>query len=303
MEIGVCIGEGQFAKVYQGKIKTKFFALRELKLTQSFISNRRFLKIAASLMQMKHVNIVSTLSYVVSEKMFVQELCGKQLNDMGQQVTIYTLRGALELLENDFLVKYKILAINNACAALNYLHSKYIIAGDVKPSNILVCGEGDDWIFKLSDINIESQVKHTMTNRSVTASSDIFKEAMYTLTYLAPELLSDNMLMPCVKRKPSSDIYSVAILLYEIMFPEKPLEFGFNPIQHLEAIRRDWRPELPDLSDTVMMSLVKLIRRCWDRVPVNRPSASDIVNETKDLLHMTVRIKIGENKMFWPILL
>ena len=283
-----CIGEGQFAKVYKGTIKTKLFAVRKLKLTQSVISNRRFMRIAHILMQMKHRNIVSTFTYVLSEKIFVQELCGKEVYDMGEKIIIYTLDGAMKILENDFFLRYKILAVNNVCAALQYLHSERIIAGDVKPANILVCGEGDEWIFKLSDINIESHVKKTMTNRSITASSDIFQEAMYTLSYVAPELLSQNMFVSCNMREPSSDIYSVAILLYECLFPESPIQCGFNPIQHLEALRHNWRPEIPDTDYKSVNLLVNLIRRCWDKNPINRPSASGIVKETKCLFNSEV---------------
>ncbi|OGC77585.1 MAG: hypothetical protein A2145_05640 [candidate division Zixibacteria bacterium RBG_16_40_9] len=135
--------------------------------------------------------------------------------DVGQQGEFQYI--AMEYIKGHTLEKlikrgmewnYKILAniIIQVCDALDYAHSKGIVHRDIKPANIMVL---DDFKIKVMDFGIARFDATNMTQTGV---------AMGTPNYISPEQLQGR---PASAR---SDIFSLGIVLYELLVGEKPFK-------------------------------------------------------------------------------
>ena len=88
--------------------------------------------------------------------------------------------------------------------------------GDIKPLNVLVSGdESDEFVFKVADYGCTIFI----VNPAQTSHSTTLKQLM-TPGYMVPELLSGQRTSTGLLERPSksSDIYSFAILAYEVIF-------------------------------------------------------------------------------------
>ncbi len=146
-------------------------------------------------------------------------------------------------------------------AALDHAHSRGIVHRDVKPENILI---GDGGRARLADFGVARLTDHsTMTSAG---------SLVGTIAYMSPEQARAQA------AGPPSDIYSAAVVLYELLAGANPLVGG----SAAETARRaalgamppisDIRPDLsPRLADAVMAGLA--------RDPAARPTAHDLQHE------------------------
>ena len=149
--------------------------------------------------------------------------------------------------------------------ALEHLHKKKIIHGDVSLGNILV--------FSLSstvDVNIKLGG---------------FSNALYSLfqgnqqgivgTYPAPEMLGYGTLLPYDER---IDVFAFSFVMYEIIVGKIfGAEYGSRFIR---TIARNTRPHVQHICIEASC-MTALINRCWDTHPSRRPYAADIVRHLK----------------------
>jgi serine/threonine protein kinase len=139
---------------------------------------------------------------------------------------------------------------------LRFVHSKGIIHGDLKPSNILVNGGGEAVIGDFGISRFESN-DYTLTPESG------------TVNYAAPELFEE-------KAIPTHqiDVFAFGLVMYEILtgkavFPSSGYAF---PI--LKQIKDAQMPAVPDECGGLMQDL---IRSCWAKEPGKRPTVDDIL--------------------------
>ena len=254
------IGEGRFAKVYKGhricKTEEKV-AIRKLKATENAAFNeKKFLKEAEELVKFKHSNIVKTFGVLIDEKAFVQEYCVKVV----QGNEIHSLLRLINKLNEDFPLEVKLTCFLNITKALSYLHIKNIVVGDLKPTNVLVTSSAEDeWIFKLADIAPETRKRNDC---SAAMSSCISEKNnfVFTAAYLAPELLKFNSNMN-ENKTVACDIYSFAVMMYQVLFPNVPRFEEINPIQFIIAVTNKCRPSIPEVSNSHCKFLILILRK------------------------------------------
>jgi serine/threonine protein kinase/Tol biopolymer transport system component len=100
------------------------------------------------------------------------------------------------------------------CSALQYAHQHQIIHRDIKPSNILVTAEG---VPKLLDFGIAKILDSTVRAGEARTTQTSFRA--FTPEYASPEQ---------IKAEPigtASDVYSLGVLLYELLTGHRPYRF------------------------------------------------------------------------------
>ncbi|KAG0580357.1 hypothetical protein KC19_4G167800 [Ceratodon purpureus] len=166
---------------------------------------------------------------------------------------------------------------------VNYLHLHTIVHRDLKSMNILVKSVevGDSEIgylqVKVADFGL-SKVKETSTRFSAQTGNT------GTNRWMAPEIIhlpegegsleshSKNAKMP--KYPCKMDVYSFAMVCYEILTGQVPFHEISNPNQVKRKILNGDRPQLPD--HCPLKQLKTLIEECWNQEPVKRPTFAAI---------------------------
>jgi eukaryotic-like serine/threonine-protein kinase len=133
--------------------------------------------------------------------------------------------------------------------ALGFAHRGGIVHRDIKPHNVLLAQEGSELRYKVTDFGISRSSASQMTEAG---------SIVGTAQYLSPEQARG---APVDQR---SDIYSVGIVLYELLtgkLPftgETPLEIAMKHLSEIPKPPSALRPEVPaDLDMVVLRALAK----------------------------------------------
>jgi serine/threonine protein kinase len=112
------------------------------------------------------------------------------------------------------------------CAAVHYAHQNLVVHRDIKPSNILVAKDGTP---KLLDFGIAKLLAAESDGEAVEATATGMR--MMTLDYASPEQIKGEPITT------ASDIYSLGILLYELLTGHKPYRTkGRAPQEVIRAV-------------------------------------------------------------------
>src|SRR5918996_2074375 len=151
------------------------------------------------------------------------------------------------------------------CDALDHAHTRGVIHRDVKPQNVMVVADpaAGAGFAKLADFG----VAHVATGEAITRTGDV----VGTLAYMAPEQAEG------ARTTPASDVYSLALTLYEAWTGSNPVRAGGpaatarrlgRPLPSLAAARRDLPLELCDALDDAL-----------DLDPARRPTPRELRGE------------------------
>ncbi len=160
---------------------------------------QRFLREGMAMGQLRHPNIVEVYDANVADGYYylaIEYLPGGTLSQ--QMNRFHSTRQFMPV--NDALK-----AIQQVALALNYAHSKGFVHRDIKPSNIMIAADGR---YVVTDFGIVHAEGATKLTRSV--------EAMGTPEYMSPEQAQG------MKVDGRSDIYSLGIVLYEMLTGKPP---------------------------------------------------------------------------------
>ncbi|MBN9392778.1 MAG: protein kinase [Chloroflexi bacterium] len=134
--------------------------------------------------------------------------------------------------------------LTQIAAGLGYAHSRNIVHRDVKPSNVLIHHSADNLV--LSDFGIAKALSNSNPSRTGTI--------MGTPLYMAPEQFLD-------KVDPRSDIYSLGIVLYQMLCGEVPFKgdgIGFKHLYDQLPPLKTWGVNYdPVIEDVVVRALAK----------------------------------------------
>ncbi|HEY1683942.1 MAG TPA: serine/threonine-protein kinase [Tepidisphaeraceae bacterium] len=205
------IGEGGFGVVYVAEQKTPIrrrVALKIIKLgmdTRSVVA--RFEAERQALAMMDHPNIAKVLDAGATETgrpYFVMELV------RGVPITEYCDQNNSSPIErlNLFI---------QVCQAIQHAHQKGIIHRDIKPSNILVTLHDGIPLPKVIDFGIAKATQGELTEKTIYTQ---FQQFIGTPAYMSPEQAE----MSGLDVDTRSDIYSLGVLLYELLTGLTPFD-------------------------------------------------------------------------------
>jgi serine/threonine protein kinase len=205
------IGEGGFGTVYMAEQEhpvRRRVALKIIKLgmdTKAVIA--RFEAERQALAMMDHPNIARVFDAGATDTgrpYFVMELVN------GIPITEYcntnklTMRQRLEL----FLP---------VCHAIQHAHTKGIIHRDIKPTNVLTTMHDDIAVPKVIDFGVAKAMHQRLTEKTLFTE---FRQMIGTPQYMSPEQAQ----MSGLDIDTRSDIYSLGVLLYELLTGTTPLD-------------------------------------------------------------------------------
>ena len=258
------IGDGGMAVVYKGKdrLLNRFIAIKilrpEFTKDATFVENfKRESQAAAGL---THPNIVGVydvgregnINYIVMEL-----IEGRTLND---------------IIEDEAPMDYKkVIDISKQVAsALKVAHKNKIIHRDVKPHNIMITNDG---IVKLADFGIARAVN----DATLSTGSKI----VGSVHYFSPEQARGNYV------DERSDIYSLGIVMYEMLTGQVPFD-GENPVTvALKHINEEITPP-SELVAGIPPALERCVMKATSKYQTNRySSAEELIEELDNISFVT----------------
>ncbi len=251
------IGEGGFGKVYAALWKDNPVAFKKLAHQQIGKEKKDQL--------VKEIHIFSKLCHDNIVKMFGVVIDVENIGIVMEYLP-KTLYHAIFIEEVQFSCEEKKKIIGEIISALCYLHTsqetpkREIAHCDVKSQNILLDVNN---VAKLCDFGL-SAIKNTSSSCSLAAPGQ------GTPRYAAPEVLCEEVLT--LSGLMMSDIYSLSLVVYEILVEEEPYE-NFNRFQLVENVGRG--STRPSLEGTSLTAAVKeLLEKGWDHIPRRRPGVA-----------------------------
>jgi serine/threonine protein kinase len=135
------------------------------------------------------------------------------------------------------------------CQAIQHAHQKGIIHRDIKPSNILVADHDGVPVPKIIDFGIaKATTDQRLTDKTLFTA---FEQFIGTPAYMSPEQAK----LSGLDIDTRSDIYSLGVLLYELLTGETPFEAKRLDEAGLDEIRRIIREEEPPRPSTRLHTL------------------------------------------------
>jgi serine/threonine protein kinase len=136
----------------------------------------------------------------------------------------------------------------SVCQAVQHAHGKGIIHRDLKPSNILVAPHDGVPVVKVIDFGVAKAIGQQLTDKTIYTR---FTQMIGTPLYMSPEQAEINALDVDTR----SDVYSLGVLLYELLTGTTPFDSKRFATAAYDEIRRIIREEEPPRPSTRLSTL------------------------------------------------
>ncbi|MBX7219729.1 MAG: protein kinase [Blastocatellia bacterium] len=262
------IGAGGFGAVYQGthlglgrKVAIKVF--RPLPGNDTIENLERFRLEGISACRIQHPNAVQVLDSGVTPEgiayLVMELLHGQALSDILETVPVLSLKRCAEI-------------IIPVCNVLAEAHRRGLIHRDIKPENIFLHQSETGEVIKVVDFGIAK----FLGEQTATGAGNLTEAGTLVGTpiYMAPERLG------CNPYDGKSDVYSVGVMLYEMLCGRQPFQLTKEgvlalAIQHMTQppprLRR-FNPDIPEDVEAVVLSAL-------EKKPYMRPQAHELAQE------------------------
>ena len=256
------IGEGGMGTVWMAEQREPVRRRVALKLVRSDLASKeiiaRFEAERQALAMMDHPNIAKVLDAGTTETgspYFVMELIkGTPLNEYCDK--------------HELGIRDRLQIMVDICDAIHHAHQKGILHRDLKPSNVLVTELNEKPVSKVIDFGLAKALEHTTHLTDKTMFTE-FGQVVGTLQYMSPEQAE----MDSLDIDTRTDIYSLGVMLYEMLAGSTPLD--------KETLERN-----------ALLQVLELIREKEPPRPSNRLSSSKNSSE-----EISRRRKIAPSKL------
>jgi serine/threonine protein kinase len=237
------LGRGGMAQVYYGQdVKLQrpvAIKVIDARYRSNLTYAQRFVKEARSVARWRHENIIQIYYADDQDGLYYYAMEYVDGRDLAAIMAEYTTRGEL-------MPYQEILRIGRAVAnALDYAHSRKVIHRDVKPSNVLIA---DDGRVVLGDFGLALDLQEGSSG-----------EAFGTPHYISPEQARRS-----TDAVPQSDLYSLGVVLYELLTGVVPFD-DLSPtsvaIQHITQPPPPPRSINPQLNAKTEAVLLKVLSK------------------------------------------
>ncbi len=231
---------------------------------------KRFIREAQSAGKLVHPNIVTIYDVVKSKNMtyiVMQYIEGHSLQN--------TISSGQKISKEE-----AVLFMTQICSALSYAHKKGIIHRDIKPANILIDKEGKPYLVDFGIARIETSTI-TQTGRTVGTPS-----------YMSPEQVMGEKVDKC------SDIFSLGVLLYEILTGKRPFH-GDSITTVIYKIIHEEPLTSPEIKKALPKGFETIISKALSKDPKERYQTCDELKQ--DLLEdkKTTQKPSKKTKKIW----
>lgn len=260
------IGEGGMGDVYRAThvhIDTEF-AVKLLK--PEFVANqtaiKRFRLEAKAAGRINHPNAIKVTDFGVTPENIVYLVM--------EVINGYSLRSLMGSVGGlDYIRTVNI--VRQICGAVDAAHRSGVIHRDIKPDNILIEIVNNTERVKVLDFGI-AKLRETKADAYLTQAGTIIG----TPQYMSPEQCQGKQI------DTSSDIYSIGIILYEMLTGHVPFDAD-STMQVVYKQLHEPPPPINEVAPHLPEALVHVVMRALEKDPANRQSSAiELSEELKD---------------------
>ncbi|CAI5778922.1 focal adhesion kinase 1 isoform X11 [Podarcis lilfordi] len=259
IELGRCIGEGQFGDVHQGVYVTPenpamAVAIKTCKNCTSDSVREKFLQEALTMRQFDHPHIVKLIGVITENPVWIiMELC-----------TLGELRSFLQVRKYNLDLASLILYAYQLSTALAYLESKRFVHRDIAARNVLV--SSTDCV-KLGDFGLSRYMEDSTYYKA--------SKGKLPIKWMAPESINFRRFTS------ASDVWMFGVCMWEIlMHGIKP----FQGVKNNDVIGRIENGERLPMPPNCPPTLYSLMTKCWAYDPSRRPRFTELKAQLNTIL-------------------